>query len=54
MDRGAWQALVHGLTKSQTRWKLLSTHNKDPGSLLFDGLFSSCGERASRSGGFSC
>ena len=23
MDRGAWQALVHGVTKSQTR---LSTH----------------------------
>ena len=50
MDRGAWQAVVRGITKSQTRWKLLSTH----GSLLFPGLFSSCGERASHRGGFSC
>ena len=25
MDRGAWQATVHGVTKSQTR---LSTHTK--------------------------
>ena len=59
MDRGAWQAVVRGVTKSQTRRKLLSTH----GSLLFPGLFSSCGERepfsscgerASHRGGFSC
>ena len=26
MDRGAWQATVHGVTKNQTRLKLLSTH----------------------------
>ena len=26
MDRGAWQATVHGVTKSQTRLKRLSTH----------------------------
>ena len=26
MDRGAWQATVHGVTKSQTRLKWLSTH----------------------------
>ena len=26
MDRGAWQAAVHGVTKSQTRLKRLSTH----------------------------
>jgi len=26
MDRGAWQAIVHGVTKSQTRLKRLSTH----------------------------
>ena len=25
-DRGAWQATVHGVTKSQTRLKQLSTH----------------------------
>ena len=26
MDRGAWQAIVHGVTKSQTRLKQLSIH----------------------------
>jgi len=26
MDRGAWWATVHGVTKSQTQLKLLSTH----------------------------
>ena len=26
MDRGAWQATVHGVTKSQTRLKQPSTH----------------------------
>ena len=26
MDRGAWQATVHRVTKSQTRLKQLSTH----------------------------
>ena len=26
MDRGAWWATVHGVTKSQTRLKQLSTH----------------------------
>ena len=26
MERGAWQATVHGVTKSQTRLKGLSTH----------------------------
>ena len=26
MDRGAWQATVHGFTKSRTRLKRLSTH----------------------------
>ena len=26
MDRGAWWATVHGVAKSQTRLKLLSTH----------------------------
>ena len=25
MDRGAWQAMVHGVTKSRTRLKRLST-----------------------------
>ena len=27
MDRGAWQATVHGVTKSRTRLKWLSTYN---------------------------
>ena len=27
MDRGAWQAIVHGVSKSQTRLKRLSTHS---------------------------
>ena len=26
MDRGAWQATVHGVSQSQTRLKRLSTH----------------------------
>ena len=26
MDRGAWQAIVHGAAKSQTQLKRLSTH----------------------------
>ena len=26
MDRGAWQATIHRVTKSQTRLKCLSTH----------------------------
>ena len=26
MDRGAWQATVHGVTKRRTRLKQLSTH----------------------------
>ena len=26
MDRGAWRAIVHGVSKSQTRLKWLSTH----------------------------
>ena len=28
MDRGAWQATVHGVTKSQTRLKGLSRHSR--------------------------
>ena len=27
MDRGAWWAMVHRVTKSQTQLKQLSTHN---------------------------
>ena len=27
MDRGAWQATFHGVTKSQTQLKLLSTQH---------------------------
>ena len=30
MDRGAWQATVHGVTKSQTRLKRLSMHTHRP------------------------
>ena len=26
MDRGAWWATVHGVAKSRTQWKRLSTH----------------------------
>ena len=26
MDRGAWQGTIHGVAKSQTRLKCLSTH----------------------------
>ena len=33
MDRGAWRATVHGVTKSQTRLKRLSTHAANLGSL---------------------
>ena len=29
IDRGAWRASVHGVTKSQTRLKRLSTHTID-------------------------
>ena len=28
MDRGAWQVIVHRVTKSRTRLKQLSTHAK--------------------------
>ena len=45
MDRRAWQATVHGVVKSQTRLKQLSTHLAQPLSrLLFprgEGTFSS-------------
>ena len=29
MDRGAWRAMVHGVTESQTRLKQLSTHRRE-------------------------
>ena len=32
MDRGAWWATVHSVTKSQTRLKRLSTHTKENGA----------------------
>ena len=41
MDRGAWQATVHRVAKSQTRLKRLNTHalnSKDGGSLLVTGI----------------
>ena len=31
MDRGAWRATVHGVTKSRTRLKRLSTHSDNDG-----------------------
>ena len=35
MDRGAWRATVHGVAKSQTRLKRLSTHTRThPGHRL--------------------
>ena len=30
MDRGAWWATLHGVTKSQTRLKQLRMHAKQP------------------------
>ena len=36
MDRGAWQATVHRVTKSQTRLKRLNMHaSKDNRQLMF-------------------
>ena len=35
MDRGAWQTSVHGVTKSRTRLKQLSTHTLDGVSFVF-------------------
>ena len=29
MDRGAWQTIVHGVTKSQTQLQQLSTHKTE-------------------------
>ena len=26
MDKGTWQAIVNGVSKSQTQWQQLSTH----------------------------
>ena len=34
MNRGDWQATVHGVTKSQTRLKQLSTHTQPFSGLL--------------------
>ena len=34
MDREAWPATVHGVTKSRTRLKRLSTHTCDPRKTL--------------------
>ena len=35
MDRGAWQATVHGVTQSQTRLKRLTTHTRTEIQLRF-------------------
>ena len=43
MDRGAWWAIVHGVSKSQTRLKRL-THTHTSGRKVWSGLFcGSCG-----------
>ena len=34
MDRGAWRARVHGVTKTRTRLKRLSEHTRGPGASL--------------------
>ena len=34
MDRGAWWATVHGVTKSRTRLKQLSKHEQNAGGIL--------------------
>ena len=34
MDRGAWQATVHGVAKSRTRLKQLSTHAAYEGIII--------------------
>ena len=39
MDKGSWQATVHGVTKSQTQLKQLSTQHTYPYLLLFQFLF---------------
>ena len=45
MDRGAWQAIVHRVTKSQTRLKWLSTqHTLLYGSTLISNLYMTTGE----------
>jgi len=36
MDRGAWQATVHGVTKSRTRPKRLSMHGRSSAMFLFN------------------
>ena len=41
MDRGAWQATVHGVTKSQTRLKWLSTHSFQIPFMGTDGILMS-------------
>ena len=36
MDRGAWRATVHGVTKSRTRPKRLSMHGRSSATFLFN------------------
>ena len=43
MDRRAWQATVHGVAKSQTQLKRLSTHTLCTDSVLERYLKSECG-----------
>ena len=40
MDRGAWQAIVHRVTKSQTQLKIPRTHTQSNG--MYDMII--CGE----------
>ena len=41
MDRGAWRAAVHGVTKSRTRLKRLSTHHSAPSLDLSSPIYNS-------------
>ena len=38
MDRGAWQAIVHGIVKSRTRLKRLSTHSTHKETFVTQGV----------------
>ena len=43
INRGAWQAMVHGVAKSWTRLKRLSTHANDKVIHYFWPCYAACG-----------